>query len=208
MTELFDIYDENLRHIGVKARAAVHRDGDWHQVFHCWLIGRDPNGETFMILQKRAADKDLYPNKLDISAAGHLEAGETVREGIRELEEELGLRVAYDDLIPVGRRVGIKKYKHLVDRQICSVFLYHCDQGLESYAYQKEEIQGLVKLPIDAGLRLFSGEADRAVVEAVGLEAAQLAISAADFIDTIDCYVFKALILAQRYFGGEKHLWI
>ena len=208
MTELFDIYDEDLKHIGVKPRAAAHREGDWHQVFHCWVIGRDQNGETFVILQKRSADKDMWPNKLDISAAGHLAAGETVRDGIRELEEELGLRVDYDDLIPVGRRVGIKKYKNLVDRQICNVFLYECSDSLAAYSYQKEEILGLVKLPIEDGLRLFSGDVDQVIVEALGLEAERIPITLADFIPAIDQYVFKALILARRYFAGESYLWI
>ena len=208
MTELFDIYDENLKHIGVKPREAVHRDGDWHQVFHCWVVGRDQSGEPFVILQKRSANQDLWPNKLDISAAGHLQAGETVREGIRELEEELGLRVDYDDLIPVGRRVGIGKYKGLVDCQICNVFLYECGDSLAAYSYQKEEVLGLVKLPIDDGLSLFSGKVDRVIADAVGLEAEQIPVTLADFIPAIDRYVFRALILARRYFRGELYLWI
>ena len=80
MSELFDIFDEAMNHIGVKERDAVHRDGDWHQVFHCWVIGREANGAPYLILQKRSADRD-YPDKIDISAAGHLEAGENVRDG-------------------------------------------------------------------------------------------------------------------------------
>lgn len=208
MAEMFDIYDEDLQHIGVKPRAAVHRDGDWHQVFHCWVVGQDENGQVFVILQRRSADKDIYPDKLDISAAGHLEAGETVGEGVRELEEELGLRVDYDDLIPVGCRVGIKKYGDLIDCEVCHVFLYRCDDRLDAYDYHREEILGLVKLPIDAGLSLFSGEVEQVVVDAVGLGAEQIPITLGDFIPTIDRYAFKALILAQRYFAGESHLWI
>jgi len=208
MTEKFDIYDEALRHIGVKSRQAVHRDGDWHQVFHCWVIGRESDGGEFVILQIRNDDKDMYPGKVDISAAGHLEAGESVADGVREIEEELSLRVKFEELIPLGRRLGISQYRDMVDCQICHVFFYECAQPLADYQYRKEEIAGLLKLPLDAGLRLLSGEVDNVMVEAVGLKADRVTIGAEDFIPSVDHYALKALILAKRYFAGEKHLYI
>ncbi|MCY3779866.1 MAG: NUDIX domain-containing protein [Chloroflexi bacterium] len=207
MSELFDVFDEGLNHIGVKPRDAVHRDGDWHQVFHCWVIGRDPDGDVFVILQKRAQGKD-YPGKVDISAAGHLEAGETVRDGVREIEEELGLAVAFDDLIPLGKRIGVTRIGDFVDCQICHVYFYECDQPLDVYRYPRDEITGLLKLKLDDGLLLLSGEAEHVSACAVGLGASEIEIRRCDFIPSIDNYSLKALILAQRYFAGEKHLWI
>lgn len=207
MSELFDIYDEALNHIGVKRRDLVHRAGDWHQVFHCWVIGREVNGDPFLLLQKRRNYLD-YPNKIDISAAGHLAAGETVRDGLRELEEELGLRVAFEDLIPLGRRVGVSRIGGFVDCQICHVFFYECDRPLADYSYRREEIAGLLKLRIDEAFRLFSGEVDSVTAPAIGLEAAHVTITRDDFIESIDNYLMKILVLAQRYFAGEKELWI
>ena len=207
MSERFDIYDEALNHIGVKQRDLVHRDGDWHQVFHCWVIGRGANDDPYLILQKRRDYLD-YPNKIDISAAGHLAAGETVRDGLRELEEELGLRVAFEDLIPLGRRVGISRIGDFVDCQICHVFFYECDRPLTDYNYRREEIAGLLKLRIDEAFRLFSGEVDSVVAAAVGLETARVTVKCDDFIESIDNYVMKILVLARRYFAGEKELWI
>lgn len=206
--ELFDIYDEDMNHIGIKPRNEVHRDGDWHQVFHCWVIGIDPDGLTFMVLQKRAPNKKIFPNMLDISAAGHLSAGETVADGVRELEEELGLAVTLDDLIPIGRRVSAKKYNGLIDCEVANVFLLECNQPLAQYNYQADEISGLVKLPIDDGLRLFSGEVDQVIAEAVGLKGETVQVTLDDFIPSLDHYGFKAFILAKRYFDGEKHLLI
>jgi isopentenyldiphosphate isomerase len=208
VTELFDIYDEDLNHIGIKSREDVHRDGDWHMGFHCWVIGRDDKGECFVILQKRAPDKDTFPDKIDISAAGHLEAGETVEDGQRELQEELGLVVPFDDLVSLGRRVSIKKYKTLTDCEIVNVFLYECNQPLNAYNYQAEEISGLVKLSIDDGLRLFSGEVDRLTVDAVGLGQDKIEITTNDFVPSIDNYGYKIMVLAKRYFAGEQHLLI
>ncbi len=208
MTELFDIYDEDLNHIGVKPRAEVHRDGDWHQVFQCWVVGRDEDGETFVVLQKRGPNQDTFPHKLDISAAGHLQSGETIQDGARELEEELGLTVSFDDLVSLGRRVSIKKYKDLVDCQVAHVFLYECDQSLTDYTYQQSEIAGLVKLPIVVGIQLLTGEIDFAIVPAVGLGTDKIKVTLDDFIQTIDPYALKILLLAKRYFAGEKYLLI
>ena len=208
MTELFDIYDEDLNHMGIKAREEVHRDGNWHQVFHCWVIGKDSEGLTFIVLQKRAPNKDIFPNMLDISAAGHLAAGETVAEGIRELQEELDLTVTLDDLIPIGRRVSTKKYKSFVDCEVANVFLLECNQPLAQYSYQADEISGLVKLSIEDGLRLFSGEVEQVTAEAAGFEQDTVQVTLDDFIPSLDQYGYKAFILAKRYFDGEKHLLI
>lgn len=161
MSELFDIYDEALNHIGVKPRAA-----------------------------------------------GHLAAGESLRDGPREIAEELGLNVDFEDLIPLGRRVGINKIGDFIDRQICHVFLYQCNQPLEAYDYQRAEVAGLIKLPIDDAMRLFAGEFCSVVVPAIGLGSPEIALTLDDFIPSIDNYVMKILILAQRFFAGEKELWI
>ena len=207
MSELFDIFDEGMNHVGIKPRAEVHRDGDWHQVFHCWVVGRDPDGEAYVILQKRARGKD-YPGKVDLSAAGHLEAGETVRDGVREIEEELGLKVDYEDLIPLGRRVGITKDGDLIDCQICHVFLYQCDQPLDAYTYPLDEVDGLLKLNLSDGVRLLCGESLQVCARAVGLGADEVVVRSCDFISSVDNYALKALMLAQRYFAGERRLWI
>ena len=51
------------------------------------------NEKGELLLQKRAANKKQNPNKWGV-CAGHIDAGETVEvSAIRELEEELGLKV-------------------------------------------------------------------------------------------------------------------
>jgi len=207
MSEFFDIYDESLAHIGVKEREQVHRDGDWHQAFHCWVVGRAPDGAPFVILQKRGTYVN-YPGKVDVSAAGHLAAGELPRDGIRELQEELGLHVPFEALVPLGRRVGIAKLGDFIDCQICHVYLYESAQPLAVYDYQREEIAGLLQLPLAAGIRLLSGRASTVRVPALGLGSATVQVRAHDFIQSIDNYALKALLLIQRYFAGETDLWI
>lgn len=208
MTEILDIYDENMTLVGVKSRDEVHREGDWHKVFHCWVIYRDDTGQDWVILQKRAPDKDTFPDMLDISAAGHYSAGETIHEAMRELEEELGLFPKFEELIPLGVRVGVTKYKNLIDRQFSDVYLYICNQALEDYNYQKEEITGLIALNVKEGLRLFTGEIDSLDVSAVGYENDMITITKEDFIPVHDHYMEKIFLLTIRCLNGDSHLYI
>ncbi|GAB5490199.1 MAG: NUDIX domain-containing protein [Phototrophicaceae bacterium] len=208
MTELLDIYDENLTHLGVKPRSEVHRDGDWHKVFHCWVIYRDDEGQDWIVLQKRAPDKDTFPNYLDISAAGHYGAGETIQEAMRELEEELGLSPKFEDLIPLGTRVGVAKYEALIDRQFADVFLYVCHQALADYRYQKEEISGLIALNVEQGMQLFAGQIDSLNVPAVGYENDTTVVTMEDFIPVVDNYMEKIFLLTTRCLDGETQLFI
>lgn len=208
MSELLDIYDEALNHLGSKERQAVHRDGDWHRVFHCWVIYRDSAGQDWVILQKRAATTETYPNYLDISAAGHYAAGESLVDGVRELEEELGITAQFEDLIPLGRRVGIARYGAIVDRQVADVFFYICDQDLAAYRYQESEIAGLVQVNVAEGLDFCAGKRASLIVPAVGFPTAEITVTQADIIPTLDNYFYKILVLARRCLNGEEHLLI
>lgn len=206
MTEYFDIYDENQQPIGVKERAAVHRDGDWHKVFHCWVIYRGDDGVGYIVMQKRGPDKDTFPNLLDISAAGHYQAGEDIRDGIREVQEELGIQVDFDDLVPLGQHKGVAYYENLIDRQFCDVFLLVHKQDIRDYQYQKEEISGLVVFSIQDGLKLFDGEVKTIAAKAVGFGRDELDISEADFVPRTDDYIIDVLKLAARCLNGERDL--
>jgi len=103
-TELFDIMEQPSASFDMyqdrpkpasrqKPRGQVHKDGDWHRSVHIWLV--DPKRGQIG-LQKRSPQKDTFPNRWDISAAGHVEAGVTdSRETAeRELAEELGISIS------------------------------------------------------------------------------------------------------------------
>lgn len=208
MTEILDIYDEDLKWLGTKERLAVHQDGDWHKVFHCWIAYRDADGCDYLVMQRRGPNTQTFPNMLDITAAGHYQAGETPRDGVREVREELGIEVAFEDLIPLGVHISVGRYKGLIDRQFADVFLYIHNQDIADYHYQVEEVAGLVVLPVDEGLAMFAGERESMMVRAVGVQNGEVNITPSDFIDTLDSYTYKMLILAKRALNDEKHLRI
>jgi isopentenyldiphosphate isomerase len=139
--ELLDVVDEDGRRIGPKPRGEVHRDGDWHVAFHLWVVSRDG-----VLLQRRAHDKASWPGYLDASAAGHLVAGETVADGVREAEEELGVAYAFGALAPLGvHRVAEEQPGGIVNRELQHVFGVVDDRPLSAWsAFDRAELDGLV----------------------------------------------------------------
>ena len=208
--ELFDIYDDSGLHIGVKPRSEVHRDGDWHRVFHCWII--HPDG--YILMQQRHPNKDMFPNKLDITAAGHYSAGETTRDGVREIKEEVGITVVFEELISLGLRVACAKEGALVDRQFCDEFFYISRRDLADYRLQVEEVIALVAVPIEDGIALFKGTRNSIMTEAYWrdpngeMTRGWRAITRDMFIETVDPYALKIFLLARRWLQGETDLYI
>src|SRR5579871_6856022 len=99
MTERFDVYDHAGRPLGLsKARDQVHRDGDWHRSIALWIVR--PDGR--LVFQRRSATKDTWPGRLTGSVTGHYAAGETLAEVLREAQEEIGLCVGREALVPLG----------------------------------------------------------------------------------------------------------
>lgn len=208
MGEMLDIYDENFVKIGVKEREAVHHDGDWHRVFHCWIAYQGKDGEAYVVMQRRSPSRQFFPDLLDISAAGHYTTGETIEDGLREVHEELGIEVTFDQLIPLGMRVAVGRDGELVDYQIEDVFLLIHDQPIQSYQPDPEEVTGLVAFKAKDGLALLNGECESITAQATGHGADEIELYRSDFIVSHDNYTAKICALVQHYFRGEKYLYI
>lgn len=61
------------------------------------------NDKNNILIQKRSATKDLYPNCWDLSVGGHVNFGKSyIETAVRELREELGIEVNEMDFILKG----------------------------------------------------------------------------------------------------------
>jgi isopentenyldiphosphate isomerase len=98
--EHFDVLDAAGARTGERrARSEVHRLGLFHRAVHVWLLA-PASGE--LLLQLRAASKDSWPSRWDVSSAGHVSAGEeSLPSARRELREELGLALPAARLRPL-----------------------------------------------------------------------------------------------------------
>ncbi|GIP24677.1 NUDIX domain-containing protein [Paenibacillus sp. J22TS3] len=159
--EMLDIYDAEMNHLGTASRAQAHKEGLWHQTFHCWVLNRAAEDGPALLLQLRHKNKDTYPDMLDISCAGHLMAGETAREGVRELEEELGLKVSFQELVYCGSAAEESLISDkLIDREFSHVYILECDKPLDQYRCQLSEVSALFLAQVNELEELLEGRRD------------------------------------------------
>ena len=102
--ELLDLVDPDNAAVGTVSRAQVHGNPSLrHRAVHVMVY--DHRGA--LLLQKRAAGKDIQPGKWDTSVGGHLAVGESYpAAAVRETREELGLVIAPDHLEPLHEYVA------------------------------------------------------------------------------------------------------
>lgn len=211
--ELVDIYDDDLRKVGVATRYEAHKKGLWHFNFHCWVVTR--RGKGAVLFQVRSESKPSFPGLLDSTVGGHYRAGERSADVTREIEEELGVRAEMKDLVPLGRRVDVASYHGVSKREIAEVFLLECGRPLSEYRVDASEVVGLVEVPIGSALRLFSGRAKRIPARGVmwdwdsgGLKDARLSLGAGRFVPKMDSYYMSLFVAAKRFLSGERYLSI
>ncbi|MCF8566732.1 NUDIX domain-containing protein [Alicyclobacillus tolerans] len=196
--EIIDVVDEHLQKRGTATRAEVHEKGYWHQTFHCWVVFCE-DSQACVVLQRRSAAKDTNPNKLDVSCAGHLMAGERVEDGVRELEEELGIEVPFKELTALGVHKHQFRNEKIQDNEFSHVFGLKSLRSLKEYEPQWEEISGLYQAKISELMLLFRGQS--ADVEIQGLkmepdghvEFETARVGVAEFVLRQDDYYLKVL---------------
>lgn len=156
MSEYLDVLTEHGLPTGErKLRSEVHQDGDWHRTFHLWIVREN----RFVLMQRRALGKDLEAGKLDVTVGGHFAAGETLKDVLREVEEELGLRVNIGDLRYLGSAKVERHYPALTptvtDKEHQERYLLRCDQPLSHYQLNPAEVEVLYELSLPGALALF-----------------------------------------------------
>ncbi|PUB10579.1 NUDIX domain-containing protein [Paenisporosarcina sp. OV554] len=155
--EHLKIFDECRNQLGVATREEVHRIGYWHEAFHCWFVSEE-QGTNYIYLQLRSDTKKDYPNLFDITAAGHLLANETVQDGVREIKEEVGIDVPFQELVPLGVIDYCVIRENFIDRELANVFLYKSDKTFDDFILQEEEVSGIVKVELNDFIDLWLGE--------------------------------------------------
>jgi 8-oxo-dGTP diphosphatase len=96
LMEKWDVYDKNGNLTGyTKTKNDVWTSDEYHLGASLWIINYDGN----LLIQKRDASKRRLPN-VWCNIGGSVVSGENSRQGcVREVEEEIGIKVNSNDLI-------------------------------------------------------------------------------------------------------------
>lgn len=162
--ELLKVFDSNRNAIGIASRHEVHKLGYWHETFHCWFVSREEE-KDYIYLQIRSESKKDYPGLLDITAAGHLLATETVHDGVREVEEELGIDVSFEELVSLGVIDYSVTTGELIDKELANVYVYKCNLNYDDFVLQAEEVSGIVRTEFKQFAELWCGESNNLEIE-------------------------------------------
>lgn len=214
MTELIDIYDANLNLLGSELSSIVHQEGLWHITFHLWLVSANDGGK--ILYQLRAKNLDNYPDILDASAAGHLQAGETIPDGVREAVEELGVSIESTKLHSLGFRVEVSDEGHnYKNREYQAVHMALTELSLDDFNPDTKEVSGLYWIPIKEGIDLFTGKSDSVDCEGIYFDESteswikqRCNLSRKHFLPRIQQYYLTTHIMAERLLNGDTALAI
>lgn len=207
--EQLDVVDATGRVLGPAERAAIHRDGAWHQVVHCLVVRPQPPARV--VLQVRTTATSTYPGRLDLSATGHLQAGEEPVDGmVREIAEELGIDVEPAQLVPLGTRLLADDHGTIRNRELMHVFLLPDDRPLAAFGLDPEHVGGLVEIATADLLRLVADRSARAQCEARWIDGrvGQRSVGHDDLVPPLDGYWIVATVMAERLVAGESPLAI
>ncbi len=173
--ELLDVFNEDGSPAGmVASRDYVHWKGLWHSTVHIWIAGKDGQGQPALLLQLRAACKRLYPSHWDISAAGHIPAGEGAAESaVREIEEELGIQVLpeeleYLDTLKMTYDDDIDEGYH--DREHCRIYLLRRQVDIPELTLQASEVEKVMWVGLDELIRQVESGSLRHCLETIELD--------------------------------------
>ncbi|MEP3836125.1 MAG: NUDIX domain-containing protein [Algibacter sp.] len=158
MDEYLDIVDAHGKPTGkAELKSVIHAKGYYHNTAHIWFYTKDSK----ILLSQRSAKKNICPLMWDVSVAGHIDAGETVKQAaIRETKEEIGLSISEKDLYKIGVFECFQSYESgIIDNEFHNTFIAELPVSLDKLVKQEEEVEAL---------KLVSFEDFKALIKSIG----------------------------------------
>ncbi len=204
--ETIDIFDQNHNYLGTCDKKRAHEKGLWHQVFSCLFINSQKN--TVYFQYKNNTHNELSTlNKVDISVGGHLQAGETIADGVREIKEESSLVVNYNDLINVGLRIINKKIKeNFIIKEFAYLHIYDNEFELEKLKSIDDEVLYFIEFDINKIIDFLNGKKEYIYGKTpTGLQKFTKESFIYEYCKDDKLYL-NYLLLAQKIINGDKNV--
>ncbi len=212
--EKIDIFNDKYEFIGTSTKNKAHQKGLWHRVFTCLIV--NPKHKT-IILQKKVPGRYSFkrPNYLDVSVGGHYLAGESIQQGIREIKEEIGLKVKFKDLIPLGiRQTAETVSKNYIANEFQHIFIYPSTRKLQDYTLENVEVNSLVEIRVQDAIDLLTKKTNKIKGRGIFIVNNQsklrvINITRKDFVPSYlkkDQFYLRLFIAAKRYLNKENLL--
>lgn len=146
MTEYLDILNEDGLPTGeTRPRKEVHKLGLWHRAILVIIL--DKNNK--ILIQQRSANKEKYPNKWDLSVAGHVPAGiDSLNAAYIEIMEEIGIQIPIDIKLSdfkyiTSFRDRRKVSDDFIENQYYDLYALKLNISLSEVNIQLEEVQSV-----------------------------------------------------------------
>lgn len=138
MEEFFDVLNEKGNFTGkTESREKCHKDGLWHKAVVVFII----NSKNQVLLQRRSPNKRMWPNMWDVTAGGHVLAGEFGFEAIiREAKEELGIELNKNEMTFLGSSISTNNKGDIINKHFNEYYIVNKDLDETSLTLQKEEV--------------------------------------------------------------------
>lgn len=138
MEEKFDVLNEFGEFTGeIATREECHKNGLWHRAVYGFIMDKNAN----VLLQKRSANKKLWPNMWDVTVGGHVDSGEIGRQAlIREVKEELGIDIDDTDIKYLIGSTSVNKKDDIINKHYNECYLITKDIDTSKIRLQKEEV--------------------------------------------------------------------
>lgn len=152
-SESLILVDSDDNEVGALEKSACHNGvGILHRAFSLFIF----NGNGELLLQKRAAEKRLWPNFWSNSCCSHPRQGEDMTEAVqRRCEQELGFSTDLAFVYKFEYRVPFSDRGS--EHELCSIYVGQYTGKLDINASEVSAIQWLPAEKVDAEL---SNQAD------------------------------------------------
>ena len=138
MEEYFDVLNEKGEYTGkTETRKKCHKEGLWHKAVVVFII----NSKGQVLLQKRSANKRMWPDTWDVTAGGHVLAGEFGFQSIlRECKEELGIELNKNDITFIGAGISNNIKGDIVNNHFNEYYVANKEVDEIKLRLQEEEV--------------------------------------------------------------------